>query len=302
MPIHLGPISRRRFLARSSFAATAVLFAPGLFAARKRTDPDSWALFSDLHIAGDSGLKVRGINMTEHLDKALRQVLGLARTPAGLFVTGDCAYNSGQTEDYRQMARRLETVRAGGVPVHLALGNHDDRVQFATVFPDSRPLAGTPADKRVSFIETDRVNWLVLDSLEKTLSTPGLLGAEQLAWLARTLDANRRKPALVLAHHNPGLEGGNTGLKDTPALMEILRPRRQVKAYIYGHTHSWSVEQDASGLHLVNLPAVAYVFRETEPSGWVQASIGRKWMNLRLNCIDPGHARHGEEQRLVWRE
>ena len=40
-------------------------------------------------------------------------------------------------------------------------------------------------------------------------------------------------------------------------------------AYIYGHTHNWKVESDTSGIHLINLPPVSYVFREGEPSGWV---------------------------------
>jgi len=69
---------------------------------------------------------------------------------------------------------------------------------------------------------------------------------------AATLDANSKKPALVLVHHNPGLTG-NLGLKDTAAFLEIIRPRRQVKAYIYGHTHTWRVEKDSSGIHLINL-------------------------------------------------
>lgn len=301
MPLHLGPLSRRQFLARSLAATAALAFSPELLAARKRSDPESWALFSDIHLAGDSAFKARGINMSDHFVTAALQVLDLPERPAGLFITGDCAYNSGQAEDYRQVANLLAPLRAGGIPVHIALGNHDNRERFVAAFPKLKPDKKNPAGKCVSVLKTKNANWIILDSLEKTLSTPGLLGPEQLDWLAHTLDANRRKPALVLLHHNPGIEGGNMGLKDMAALMEVLRPRTQVKAYIYGHTHSWKVEQDTSGLHLVNLPPVAYVFKEGDPSGWVQAHVGEDGMELQLHCVGMANKLDGQPTQLKWR-
>ena len=69
-----------------------------------------------------------------------------------------------------------------------------------------------------------------------------------------------------------------SGNNDTVALFEVIRPRKQVKAYIYGHTHTWKVEQDDSGLHLINLPPVAYIFHEGDPSGWVRMML-RKGKN-----------------------
>jgi 3',5'-cyclic AMP phosphodiesterase CpdA len=140
----------------------------------------------------------------------------------------------------------------------------------------------------------------VLDSLEQTLSTPGSLGKEQLAWLAESLDANPNKPALVMVHHNPGIDG-NLGLKDTVEFFEIIRPRKQVKAYIFGHTHRWNLEQDDTGLHLINLPPVAYVFQEGDPSGWVHAAFEEKGMRLELRCVDTSHKAHGQVHHLKWR-
>ena len=187
------------------------------------------------------------------------------------------------------------------MPVHLALGNHDHRERFWEVLPEEktaqRPLAG----RQVALLRTPRANWYVLDSLETTLSTPGLLGREQLDWLAKALDANPSKPALVLLHHNPGTIGTVGGLKDTAELFEIIRPRKQVKAYIFGHTHFWHVKQDESGIHLVNLPPVAYVFRAGEPAGWVHALLQRKGMRLELRCVDRAHKSHGQVVNLKWR-
>ena len=98
------------------------------------------------------------------------------------------------------------------MPVHLALGNHDNRERFWEALPEEKAAQRPLADRQVALLRTPRANWFVLDSLEKTLSTPGLLGQEQLDWLAGALDANPDKPALVLIHHNPGLSG-NIGLE-----------------------------------------------------------------------------------------
>ena len=46
-----------------------------------------------------------------------------------------------------------------------------------------------------------------------------------------------------MVHHNPGFLGKVGGLRDTEALFKVLRPRKQVKAVIYGHTHDWHVRR-----------------------------------------------------------
>jgi len=91
------------------------------------------------------------------------------------------------------------------------------------------------------------------------------------------------------------------GLKDTQSFLEVVRPRKQVKAYVYGHTHNWKLEQDTSGIHFINLPPVSYVFREGDPSGWVLARIGKSGMQLEFRGIDPSAAAHGQVTNLEWR-
>ena len=116
MPIHLPAISRRQFLARSLVSGAALALSPGLLAATKRTDPHSWALLADTHLAADRGLVARGINMTDHFASVSGELLTLPKRPAGVFITGDCAYNSGQTGDYRQVADLLEPIRGAQMP------------------------------------------------------------------------------------------------------------------------------------------------------------------------------------------
>jgi len=299
MPIHLRPFSRRKFLARSLVACAGLALKPLTFAAARRTDADSWALLSDIHVAADRGLIARGINMTDHFRQTSEEVLALAKRPSGVFINGDCAYNSGEKGDYSLVAELLAPIRKDGIAVHLALGNHDNRDRFWEGFENTakRPIA----DKQTAFLKSSNLNWFVLDSLEKTLSTPGLLGQEQLDWLAKTLDGNQGKPAVIMIHHNPGVDKNISGLKDTEAFFNIIRPRKQVKAYIFGHTHDWKVESDPSGIHLVNLPPVAYIFKEGNPSGWVHATAGRTNMRLELRCLDTKHPAHGQIHDLEWR-
>lgn len=304
MPISLEPLSRRRFLTHAFAGCAALALKPSLFAAARKTDSQSWVLFSDIHLAEDRKLASRNVNMADHFQKASAEVLALPKRPAAIFINGDCAYNNGEKGDYALVAELVAPLRADGMPVHMALGNHDNRERFWAGLQDQnvkRPLE----DKQAALIKSSRVNWFVLDSLEKTNSTPGLLGEEQLDWLAKTLDANSSKPAIIMIHHNPGEDKSASfsisGLKDTQSLFNIIRPRKQVKAYIFGHTHDWKVDRDPSGIHLVNLPPVAYVFKDGNPSGWVHATMGRSNMRLELRCLDTKHAAHGQVRDLEWR-
>jgi calcineurin-like phosphoesterase family protein len=300
MPIYLPPLSRRAFLSRTAVAAAALGLKPSLFADNKRTNPDSWALFSDIHLAGDTTQIQRGVNMAEHFTTVSRELLALKESPAALFITGDCALNSGEKEDYATVTKLLEPIRTHQMPIHLLLGNHDNREHFWEVLQEEKSAKRPLSDKQVAIVHTPRANWFILDSLEKTLSTPGYLGAEQLEWLGSALDKNADKPALVMVHHNPGL-GANMGLKDTSAFLDVIRPRKQVKAYIFGHTHTWKIEQDSSGIHFINLPPVAYVFHEGDPSGWVHALVQDKKISLELRCVDTSHKAHGQKVELEWR-
>jgi Icc-related predicted phosphoesterase len=302
MPIHLPPLSRRSFLQRALVAGAGLTCAPELFAAAmRRTDANSWALLADTHVDADPKKVNKAINMTDHLAAVSKEVLALPERAAGVFVVGDCAFSKGEPGDYTQFASLLEPMRAGGMPVHLALGNHDQRENFWAALEAKNTAKRPVADKQAALVRSEQVNWFMLDSLEKTLQTPGALGADQLKWLAATLDANADKPAIVLVHHNPGLDG-NFGLKDTEALLEVMRPRKQAKAWIYGHTHNWKVSQDESGIHLVNLPPVAYVFSEGDPSGWVHATVSPGGMKLELRSLDRQHAARGQVVDLKWRE
>jgi hypothetical protein len=104
----------------------------------------------------------------------------------------------------------------------------------------------------------------------------------------------------VLRPLNSALRAAGS-LQDTAELMEILRPRRHVKAYFFGHTHRWDISHDESGLCLINFPPVAYVFEEGRPNGWVHATLQPAGARLELRCLDRARKDHGQVVNLVWR-
>ena len=117
MPIHLPSISRREFFKRSLIAGAGLAFSPSLLAATRRMDANSWALLADIHIAADATKVARGITMSRHLQIVSDELLALPKRPAAVFVVGDCAFNSGEKEDYATLTGLLDPLRGGQLPL-----------------------------------------------------------------------------------------------------------------------------------------------------------------------------------------
>lgn len=298
MPFTLPALSRRQFLASS---AAVTLSASALRANDAPTaDPHRFALMADIHIPSSPDVEARGVNMHDHLVQASKEILALEHRPAAAMILGDCAYLVGKAEDYALLVKTIAPLRDGGLPVHLALGNHDHRGRFWKALHADESQDKTLEAKHVLVIKSPRANWFVLDSLDITDKAPGLLGEAQLAWLAKLLDAHADKPAIVCLHHQPDLRPMPGGLVDTQPLYDVILPRKQVKAMFFGHTHHWEIKEH-EGLHQINLPPVAYVFAKGKPSGFVEVELAEDSALLRLHSLDKTHPEHGKETTLKWR-
>ena len=302
MPFHITPLNRREFLRRTLAASAGILTLPAARALAADADPDRWALFSDTHVAADPETISRENNMAARLRGAVAQVQALASRPAGLIVNGDCSLDHGLAGDYTTFIGLLQPPIGAGVPVHLSLGNHDDRDVFWDTLKDTKPAHPPVAGKNVSVVEAKRANWFILDSLEVTKQTPGRLGDEQRDWLGKALDAHPGKPALVMVHHNPmsANDEKKIGLLDTAELLEVIGPRKQVKAVLYGHTHTWR-HTEKDGLHFINLPAVGYPFKVGELTGWVDCKLRDDGATFDPRAHDPQHPEHGKVLDVAWR-
>jgi Icc protein len=301
MPVTLPQLSRRSFLKRAALAGAGALAASSSYAGLfgKPRDRHTFALFSDAHIAADRQAVHAGVNMAGNFAGCVRELAQWPVKPAAIIVNGDLACSLGRPADYATFGVLANPLRALA-PVHLTLGNHDDREHFWRAFPADAAQVKSVPNKQTAVFECSRVNWFLLDSLGETAHTPGRLGEAQLKWLAQELAARPAKPAIVVCHH-PLDFTGLLGLQDSGALEQLLTDQTQVKAFVFGHTHNWNVSTHPSGFHLVNLPQTAYPFQPGCPSGWVLATIESAGAKLELRCLDPHHPDHGQIANLKWR-
>ena len=264
------------------------------------------ALLADPHIAADPARILRGVQLTEHLEKVRADVLSIKPLPDHLLIDGDCAMTKGLAGDYAQFHKLIQPLRDARIPMHFLMGNHDDRDVFVRTFAENDGATESLVEQKwVGVLQTPEANWIFLDTLMKVNVVTGELGDDQRRWLDRYLSRNADRPAIVVMHHNPQFEprsdGKITGVKDTDSLFELLSTHQQVKAVIYGHSHTWRTDRHKSGIHLINLPPVAYVFEEGYPSGWVLAEATEEGICMTLRSLDPDHPQHLEERHLEWR-
>ena len=308
MPIHLGPITRRDFLTGAAGATAALVIGRRAYAAEAvKVDPNCFALLSDTHVPADPKTNIGRVNMTKQFARTIAQVAELTPAPSGAILCGDLSHVRGLVGDYRIFAPIVGKLAGAKIPAHLLLGNHDNIKNLYSVLAKAKPKTPPVAGKHVSIVQSPHANWFLLDSLEKTNSTPGRLGKEQLEWLTKSLDAHSDKPAIIMAHHDPSLaprpkkgakKRKTSGLQDGAAMLDILLERKHVKAFINGHRHSWSVRKH-KGLHVIGLPTTAYSFGKNA-SGWVIARTEKTGMSLEFRTTNAKHADNGKKAKLTW--
>ncbi len=297
MPITF--LSRRRFLGTVA-TTVGILTVRPTFAAD--SDPHRVALLSDPHIAESATEVSRECNMTDRLKQVVGELLKLDPKPTCAFINGDLAFKGGAAGMYKQFSKLIDPLREA-IPLHVGLGNHDHHGRFVEALASLRPKDNPVDGEQVLVVELDRVNLFVLDSYDLKSPVGGLLGAAQLKWLTTALDSRKDKPTVVMAHHPLQFDAAKSGngIADTKDLWPILKNRSHVKAFVFGHTHTWKLAE-RDGIHLVNLPAIGYPFGKGEVTGWVDAHFAATGVKLEVRSIDPKHANHGKTAELAWRK
>ncbi|MDR3198122.1 MAG: metallophosphoesterase [Planctomycetaceae bacterium] len=298
MPITFSPIKRREFLTGTFTAGLLAVLSPkSIFSDEpdvRQTNIDHWVFLSDTHVPGDPQKVLHGQNPNENFIAVREEILKLTDKPKGIVITGDFAYLEGKPEDYAKLVSLTAPYTEKDIPVYVALGNHDRLNHFFAAFTQFKKENSPVHNKSVIILETPNCNLFIMDSLFEDEKGSGYFGRSQRDWLAKELDARKEKPALLFAHHNP------EDLADNQHFWYVVKPRKQVKAYIYGHTHVYQ-QSIRDNVHLINLPALGWEFQQgKQPLGWSDVFLSENGIQLTLNTTDKKHPQNNDVRQLTW--
>lgn len=288
------PLSRRNFLAASAaMAGGLTISAKSLTADDPNEGIARLALLSDTHIPAVAPNGHRGFVPAENLQMCVPQVVESAAVAA--IINGDAARLVGEVDDY-VVLKELLTPVAERMPVHIGLGNHDDRDNFFRIF-EQQERPELVQGKHVSVFEVAGTRFVVLDSLLYVNQVAGLLGRVQREWLAEFLNDNDERPIVFFVHHTLG--DFDTDLLDFDRVFRIMEPYHKVKAIFYGHSHRYLVEQRGH-IQLINQPAVGYNFNDEQPVGWLYAEFDNSGVHLTLHAVGGNTEGNGQTLRVDW--
>lgn len=207
------------------------------------------AQITDLHLGFDPGNE--GERNRLRLDQALAALRGMRPAPDLLLVTGDLT----ERGDAASYARLRDALAGLPFPVHLAIGNHDDRAAFRSVFP-------VPTEDRFIHYAVDGhpLRLLVLDTVEEGRHG-GAFCETRAAWLRARLDEASAQPTLIALHHPP-VPTGLSWMTEHPEaawaqrLRAAIEGRLNVAGLVCGHLHR-AVATPWAGTMLAVCPSTA---------------------------------------------
>ncbi len=210
--------------------------------------------FTDIHLTAP-GQTIGGRDPNANFERALAHALAHHPDAEAAIVTGDLS-DWGDRADYLRLRARLAELP---LPVHLCIGNHDDRAAFLDVFPETADRDGH-VQRAVPLSEGTAV---LLDSWAPETHA-GAFCARRAAWLEDAL-AEAAPPVFLFLHHNPVPTGiapmDRIGLLDRERLGAVVARHRARIAHIgFGHLHL----PVAGSFHGVPVAAT----RGTNHAGW----------------------------------
>ncbi|KWV60161.1 3',5'-cyclic-nucleotide phosphodiesterase [Bradyrhizobium macuxiense] len=186
---------------------------------------------TDIHLT-TPGQTIGGRDPNANFEAALTHALSQHPDTEAIVITGDLS-DWGDRADYERLRARIATLP---VPVHLAIGNHDDRAIFLQVFPE---LADADGHVQSRF-PLSRGTGLVIDTWGPR-SHAGFFCAKRCAWLEQALTV-ADAPVFLFMHHNPVptyiAPLDHIMLRDSDTFGAVIATHRQHIAHIFfGHCH-----------------------------------------------------------------
>jgi 3',5'-cyclic-AMP phosphodiesterase len=189
---------------------------------------------SDLHVMAGRALAYGVVDTASCLERCVKRIVGFDPLPDVVIATGDLV----DAPDGQSYGLLREILASLPLPVFLLPGNHDERQQLRTAFPDHRYLR-QDADFLHYAIDEYPVRLLALDTVIPG-QPQGTLCARRLQWLERRLSESD-EPTLIALHHPPFFTGighmDRMGLDNSPALADVVHRFPPVQRLICGHLH-----------------------------------------------------------------
>jgi predicted MPP superfamily phosphohydrolase len=166
----------------------------------------------------------------------------LQRSPGTVFLLGDVVNLGASNKQWKPMDAYLQRLRAKGIKVHAALGNHEVMGQskrgqrkFQERFPDHA--------KTGYFHVTDSVAVIVLNSNFASLSIEE--NEEQEKWYKQTLDKLDEDSSVQFiitgCHHSPftnsKIVGSSMGVREKFVPLFLKSPKSRL--FLSGHSHNF---------------------------------------------------------------
>ena len=186
---------------------------------------------TDIHLT-TPGQTIAGRDPNTNFERALSHALEFHSDADAMFITGDLS-DWGEVDDYRRLKDRIALLP---MPVHLCIGNHDDRPTLLEVFPD---LAGDGGFVQ-HVVDLPLGKAITLDTWEPDTHAGHFCDA-RAAWLSDQL-SEEDGPIWLFMHHNPvPIHVGPMDkimLLDADRFTEAIRPHaNKIRHIFHGHCH-----------------------------------------------------------------
>ena len=134
---------------------------------------------------------------------AIDHLLDQPVPPDVLILTGDVA-DKGRPESYERMKGPLSRCN---FPVHVMVGNHDNRDNLLASFPKRPTIDGIPGKRYAQYaLDVKGLRILCLDTLQHGRHG-GAFCETRADWLSAELAAHPETPTLIVMHHPPVIAG-----------------------------------------------------------------------------------------------
>ncbi|WP_420414011.1 phosphodiesterase [Roseibium sp.] len=209
---------------------------------------------TDIHLT-KPGDTIAGRDPNENFRKALRHAITHHPDAEVIFITGDLS-DWGDKDDYLRLKAEIAECP---LPIHLCIGNHDERDVFLSVFPEGADESG--------FVQTvvplSEGTAILLDTWGPDTHA-GFFCSKRQDWLDREL-TNATAPVFLFMHHNPVPIGiapmDQIMLQDADGFGQVVsRHAAKIRHIFHGHCHL----PLAGSLHGVPFSAP----RGTNHAGW----------------------------------